>query len=122
MRTLALLAAALTLTTPAFAADPQDYRLRNAGELVRICNTPPSASDYATAIAFCHGVLAGAYGYHEAATRPADRVVCAPDPATTRAKVAADFVVWAGTRQQLMQGHAVDTLFVFAAERFPCRK
>lgn len=121
MRSIAILCAALALTATAHAANPQDYALRNAGDLVRICSTPPSASDYATAIAFCHGVLAGAYGYHEASTRPAERLVCPADPSATRAKVSADFVVWAGTRQQLMQGHPVDTLFIFAAERFPCR-
>jgi hypothetical protein len=47
--------------------------------------------------------------------------VCAPDPAPTRSKVALDFVAWAKARPQLMDRGAIDTLFRYAAEAFPCK-
>jgi Rap1a immunity proteins len=118
----AILAAAAVLTTTAYAVPPDQYRIRTAGELVNVCGAQPSDADYATAIAFCHGVLAGAYGYFEASTPAADRFICAPNPSPTRTKVANDFVAWAKGRPQVMQDGAIDTLFRYAAEAYPCRK
>lgn len=112
----------LALTGAAHAVDPDAYRIRNTADLVRVCSAQPSESDHATALAFCHGVLAGAYAYYLAATPAADRFVCAPDPAPTRTKVANEFVVWAKARPQYMEHGAIDTLFRYAAEAFPCGK
>jgi hypothetical protein len=119
---IAFLAAAAALAASAHAVPPDQYRLRSAGELVGICSTQPSDPDYATAMAFCHGVLAGAYGYYDSATPAADRFVCPPDPSPKRSKIAADFVAWVKARPQLMNAGAIDTLFNFAGETFPCRK
>jgi len=116
----AIMAFAATCAT-AQAASPDHYRIRTAGELVAVCSTAPGAQDHATAVAFCHGVLAGAYGYYDAATPAAQRFVCVPDPAPKRAQVAEEFVAWSKARPQLMNNHAVDTLFRFAAEQYPCR-
>jgi Rap1a immunity proteins len=121
MRTIVSLAL-LALAASTYAVEPDAYRIRNTAELVRVCSAQASEPDQATAIAFCHGVLAGAYAYYVASTPPADRFVCPPDPAPTRSKVAADFVAWAKARPQLMQQGAIDTLFRFAAETLPCKK
>jgi len=114
--------ALLALAASVHAVEPDAYRIRNTADLVRVCSAQPSEPDQATAIAFCHGVLAGAYAYYLAATPTADRFVCAPDPAPTRSKVANDFVVWAKARPQYMEHGAIDTLFRFAAETFPCKQ
>ena len=111
MRTAALALAALAMTIPAYAQKPDHYQLRDTRDLVTICSTSPSAPDYATSIAFCHGVLAGAWGYYVASTAPLDREICSSDTTLTRAKVADAFVAWAKARPQYMQsergGHAV---------------
>jgi hypothetical protein len=119
---IAVLAAAAALAASANAAPPDHYRLRSAGELVNICSVQPADPDYASAMAFCHGVLAGSYGYYDAVTPAADRFVCPPDPSPKRSKVASDFVAWAKARPELMNTGAIDTLFRFAGETFPCRK
>ncbi len=119
MRTL-IAAGALAFASASHAAAPDHYALRTASDLARVCGTPSSASDYATAIAFCHGYLAGAYAYARAATPPAER--CEPNPAPTRAKVAEQFVAWMKTRPQLEGDNAVDALFRFAAEAYPCKR
>ena len=81
---IALIAASLALAASAQAAPPEHYRLQTAAELSRLCATPSSASDHVTAVAFCHGVLAGSYGYFLSVTPVADRFVCPPNPAPTR--------------------------------------
>ncbi len=122
MRTAALALAALAMTIPAYAQKPEHYQLRDTRDLVTICSTSSSAADYATAVAFCHGVLAGAWGYYVASTAPLDREICSSDTTLTRAKVADAFVAWAKARPQFMQASAVDTLFRFAAEAYPCKR
>ena len=122
MRTAALALTALAMTIPAYAQKPEHYQLRDTRDLVTICSTSSSAADYATAVAFCHGVLAGAWGYYVASTAPLDREICSSDTTLTRAKVADAFVAWAKARPQFMQASAVDTLFRFAAEAYPCKR
>jgi hypothetical protein len=121
MRTL-IAAASLVLATSAHAIPTEHYQLRNAGDLARICATSAAEPDATTAIAFCHGVLAGAYGYFVSVTPPAERGLCAPDPAPTRGKVAKDFVVWMKAHPQFNNDGAVDALFRYAAEAFPCKR
>jgi hypothetical protein len=122
MKPALLAMATLAMTIPAYAQKPDHYQLRDARDLVTICSTSSSAADYATAIAFCHGVLAGAWGYYVASTAPLDREICSSDTTLTRAKVADAFVAWAKARPQYMQSSAVDTLFRFAAETYPCKR
>lgn len=114
-----LLAAGLV---QAATTGPDHYRARTAAELAKVCSTPASQSDHATALAFCHGVLAGAYGYYVAAVPEADRFVCAPNPSPTRAQVANGFVAWLKSRPNYAADAAIDVLFRYAAETFPCKR
>ncbi len=120
MATLAL--AALAMSASAYGQKAEHYQIRHAGDLVTVCSTPASAADYATAIAFCHGILVGAWGYYVASTAPLDREICSSDTTLTRAKVADGFVAWVRARPQFLQSSAVDTLFRFAAETYPCKR
>jgi len=122
MRSTTLALAVFAMTLPAYAQKPEHYQLRDTRDLVTICSTSSSAADYATAVAFCHGVLAGAWGYYIASTAPLDREICSSDTTLTRAKVADAFVAWAKARPQYMQSSAVDTLFRFAGESYPCKR
>lgn len=121
MRT-ALFVASLVLAASAHAAPPEHFALRSAGDLARLCGTPSSDKDAATALAFCHGVLAGAYGYFTSATPAADRFICTPNPAPTRTQVANGFVGWMKARPQFEKDGAIDALFRFAAEAYPCKR
>src|SRR5262245_19825493 len=116
LRPATLALATLALTAPAYAQKgPAHYQLRDTRDLVTLCSASSSSADFASAIAFCHGVLAGAWGYYVASTAPLDREICSSDTTLTRAKVADAFVAWAKARPQYMQASAVDTLFRFAA-------
>ncbi len=119
---LALAAAglALALSTPAMAQE--HFRLHTAAELARVCAPAASDKDAATSLAFCHGVLAGAYGYFQSSVPAADRFVCPPAPALTRTQVANGFVAWLKARPQYNSDGAIDALFRYAAEAYPCKR
>lgn len=121
MRTF-LATATLVMATSAQAIPTEHYQLRSAGDLARICGTAASESDAATAAAFCHGVLAGAYGYFVSVTPVSERGLCPPNPAPTRTKVAQGFVAWMKAHPQFNNEGAIDTLFRYAAEAFPCKR
>ena len=122
MRAAIVALATIAISTSAYAQKAEHYQIRHAGDLVTVCSTPASAPDYATAIAFCHGILVGAWGYYVASTAPLDREICSSDTTLTRAKVADGFVAWLRARPQYMQSSAVDTLFRFAAKTYPCKR
>jgi hypothetical protein len=119
---LPLVVAGLALAASASVSAQDHYGLRSAADLARLCATPSSASDHVSAVSFCHGVLAGAYGYFLSATPAADRFVCQPDPAPTRSQVASRFVAWLQARPQYNNDGAIDALFRFAAEAYPCKR
>jgi hypothetical protein len=119
---IALAAASLALAASAHAAPPEHFRLQTATDLSRICATPAAEENYVTAVAFCHGVLAGAYGHFLSATPAADRFICQPNPAPTRTQVANGFVAWLKARPQYNNDGAIDALFRYAAEAYPCKR
>ena len=119
---IALVAASLALVASTQAAPPEHYRLQARPNWRAFAPRPPSASDHVTAVAFCHGVLAGAYGYFLSATPAADRFVCPPNPAPTRTQVANGFVAWLKARPQYNNDGAIDALFRYAAEAYPCKR
>ena len=121
MRTLLALVAFIFSGT-AIAVDMNTFQLRTAGDLVHICSIGPDDPAQASALGFCHGVLAGSYHYYNSVVPVANRFVCAPNPTPTRTKVMNDFVAWAGANQKYMKDAPVDTLFRYLGEAYPCKK
>jgi hypothetical protein len=117
-----LVVASVALAAAASASAQEHYRLSTAADLARLCSTPSSASDHVTAVSFCHGVLAGAYGYFLSSVPAADRFVCPPSPQVTRTQVANGFVAWLKARPQYSGDGAIDALFRYAAEAYPCKR
>ena len=105
----------------AAAADSNTYQLRNAADLVSVCSVPRDDPHYDNAIGFCHGVLTGAFRYYESVVTAPKRFVCAPTPTPTRTKVMDDFVKWAGSHSANMKDPAIDTLFRYLVETYPCK-
>ena len=116
-----IIAAMMAIAGYAFAAH-EEFRLDDAGDLVQICATQPSDPYYVNAIAFCHGFLAGSFRYYLATTPLDEQFLCAPGPVPTRRKVMNDFVAWAKAHPQYAQYQAVDVLFRYLAETYPCAK
>ncbi len=123
MRIAAFLAILLTAAA-AQAQQPgrENFRAATAADLARVCSAGVSGVDPNHQLAFCHGVLAGAYGYFDTTVPAADRFVCLPNPSPTRAKIADGFVAWLKARPQYNGDGAIDALFRYAAEAFPCKR
>jgi hypothetical protein len=119
---IAVLAVTAMLAASAHAAQTEKYRSHSTAELVAICSTPASEPDHQIAVAFCHGILAGAYGFYVSSTPVSERFVCAPNPPPTRSQVAQDFVAWAKKNPQYMNDGGIDTLFRYAAQNYPCKR
>jgi len=116
------MAAAMFGAAIGFAADSNNFQLRDTADLVRVCSVAPDDAHYLNATGFCHGVLVGAYRYYDSTVKPANRFICPPNPIPTRAKVMGEFVKWANSNPKYMKDGAMDTLFRYLAETYPCAK
>lgn len=118
------LVAALALTPQAARAEfeTEDFRIRSAQDLVDLCSVATSDPLYASAIHFCHGFVSGAWQYHlsEANGPKGHRLVCPPEPPPTRDQAVAMFVAWSATHADKLSEPAVDALFRFLIEKYPC--
>jgi hypothetical protein len=123
MKTIAAVLVVLLFAVPVFADVGDEYRVRNAGDLVSLCGRDPSAEDYVAALNFCHGYTVGAFAYYHsiALADPDLKIVCVNPPYPERKKVIADFVTWSKTHASFMNDRAVDTFFRFLVEIFPCK-
>jgi len=123
MKIIAAVLAVLLFATPVLADVTDEYKVRNAGDLVSLCSRDLSAEDYVAAQNFCHGFAVGAFAYHQsvAMADPDLKIVCIKEPYPERKKVIADFVAWSKTNQSYMKDAAVDTFFRFMAGAFPCK-
>ncbi len=129
-RTLARSAACLCvlagLWTPQSRAETADsFLVRNALDIVSLCTTAKDDPLHTAAVNFCHGYVVGAYHYYRALTTAPDPdrkpLFCLPDPQPTRAEAIDAFVAWAQAHPEYNNEPAVETLFKFAIERWPCQ-
>jgi hypothetical protein len=123
MKIIAAVLAVLFFATPVLADVTDEYKVRNAGDLVSLCSRELSAEDYVASQNFCHGFAVGAFAYHQrvAMADPDLKIVCFKEPYPERKKVIADFVAWSKANQSFMKDSAVDTFFRFMAGAFPCK-
>lgn len=120
---LALALAVAVVPSAAHAEfEREDFHVRGAQDLVDLCAVKTSDPLYSAAIHFCEGFVAGAWQYHQAqATGPKGvRLVCPPEPPPTRDEAVALFVAWSGTHADRMAEPAVEALFRFLSEKYPC--
>ena len=123
MKTVAVILLVVLFAAPVLADGVDEYKVRNAGDLVALCSRDLSAEDYVAAQNFCHGFAVGAYAYYRgaAAAEPELKIVCFKEPYPERTKVIADFVAWSKANQAFMKDSAADTLFRFLAGAYPCK-
>lgn len=119
MRFLLTAAALITLVPVASATDVK-YQIRDTADLVAVCDTSTRDPDITTALAFCHGFLTGSVHFYYAGVPASSRFACAPDPAPSRSAVMNGFVKWVGENPQYLSEPAVETLFRYLAETYPC--
>lgn len=114
----------MALASPAVQAEltTEPFTIRSAQDLVDLCAADASDPLYDDAINFCHGFASGAWQYHQAQANGPEgrRLVCPPDPAPKRADAVAMFVTWMGSHPEHKAEPAVEALFRFLIEKWPC--
>jgi hypothetical protein len=104
------------------AVTKDNFLIRNTEDLVALCAVSKDDPNYVAAIHFCHGFGAGAYRYYLATvsgpgTKP---FVCLPDPPPSREAALQEFVTWAKANPQYNNESAVESLFRFLTNKWPC--
>lgn len=113
------------LLAPALASaalTEADFYVKNTQDLVDLCSAPESDPLQDASIHFCHGFVSGSWQYHEAqANGPKGvRLVCPPTPLPTRNEAVAGFLAWSAANPQYMTEPAVESLFRFLTDKWPC--
>jgi hypothetical protein len=114
--------AAIPLAMSARAATTENFMVRTTADYVALCESTQGSENYVAAIHFCQGFASGAYQYYLALAQhqPSSRFVCAPDPAPSRNEVIANFLTWARAHQERLAEPAVESLFRYLGETYPC--
>jgi hypothetical protein len=119
---LAAALGAAPLTPTASAATADNFVVRTTADFVALCDSQQGSENYVAAIHFCQGFASGAYQYYASIAQndPSARFVCPPDPAPSRNEVIANFLAWARAHQERMAEPAVDSIFRYLGETYPC--
>jgi hypothetical protein len=128
MRKCVVLIFAVVLLLPALSwaseLTVEDFVVDSTEDLVDLCSVKADSPIAKEAIHFCEGFCVGAYHYYKASHDGPDAIqwVCFPKPAPSRTAVIDQFVSWAKAHPKYMKEDAVETLFRFLAEKYPCNK
>ncbi len=120
-RILTAAALALILTAGvARAAQPISLHASTAGELAALCGAPPREPGADARINFCHGFAQGALDVERKRAEEA-KLFCFPAQPPSRDVVMGEFVNWVRALPDHGTQSAVNGLFHFFGERFPCK-
>lgn len=105
------------------AATEDDFVVATTDDLVSLCSATADSPVGVEAINFCHGYAVGAFQYYQLLEplSPDHKFICL-DPKKSRNEVIAGFVTWAKAHPQFAREVAIETLFRYLGEAFPCRK
>jgi hypothetical protein len=110
---------AILLALPAQAQRAITPQTRTAADLADLCAANPKDSQGDAKINYCHGFAQGAIIIelrHAGDKKP----FCFPSPMPTRTTTMGEFVNWVRALPEHRTETAVDGLFKFLGERFPC--
>jgi hypothetical protein len=118
----AAVAASLLGATGAGAVTTENFQVKDTQDLVDLCAVQRGDAVAVQAIHFCQGYLIGVYHYHQALTsgRGQRAIFCPTGPLPTRDEAVSMFVTWGRAHPQYMSEPAVDGLFRWAVETWPC--
>jgi hypothetical protein len=122
MKSLALAVATTTvlLALPAQAQRGVVLQARTAGELAELCAANPKDPQGDAKVNFCHGFAQGAILVEQRRTE-GKKLFCFPSPAPTRTATMTEFVSWVRALPEHRTPPAIEGLFQFLGERYPCK-
>ena len=114
---------AVMLGGSAMAQDASNLTIDTAGELAAVCSIKPGSADYSEALSFCYGYGHGAFQYYKvvAMANEADKFVCPPNPPPTRAEAWKGFLAWLKKNPKYNDKPAIDVLFRYLGQTYPCK-
>lgn len=105
---------------PAWAQRSTILQARTAGELADLCAANPRDPQGDAKINYCHGFAQGAIQVE--IRRPGEKkVFCFPNPPPTRTATMNEFVGWVRALPDHRTPPAVEGLFQFLGDRYPCK-
>jgi Rap1a immunity proteins len=111
---------AVLLAVPVQAQRAVVLQARTAGDLAELCAASPKDPQGDAKINFCHGFAQGAITVelrHTEGKKP----FCFPSPSPTRTATMNEFVAWVRSMPDHKTPSAIDGLFQFLGERYPCK-
>jgi Rap1a immunity proteins len=123
LRCLAVGVALTAISTSASAAVNQSqFPPRTVRDLVAICAPAQDDPMMTAAINYCQGFAQGAVLVEEAhEDRPgARKLFCLPSPRPAAGSEISKFIAWANARPDRLDGPAIDGMFIYLAETYPC--
>jgi len=111
---------AILFALPAQAQRSLNIQARTAGELADLCAANPKESQGDAKINFCHGFAQGVITV-ELRQPEGKKPFCFPNPPPNRTATMGEFVGWVRSMPDHRSVPAVDGLFRFLGERFPCK-
>jgi hypothetical protein len=111
---------AMLIALPVQAQRSLSIQARTAGDLADLCAANPKDAQGDAKINFCHGFAQGAITVE--LRRAGDKKpFCFPTPTPSRTATMTEFVNWVRALPEHRTPTAVDGLFKFLAERYPCK-
>jgi hypothetical protein len=108
---------------PASAAvSESQFPPRTVADLIAICAPAKDDPLMTAAVNFCHGYAEGAVDVEEAheMQRGGRKLFCLPTPRPPRGSELTSFIAWANERPARLDMGAIDGMFIYLAERYPC--
>jgi len=111
---------ALLLALPAQAQRSAILQARTTGDLAELCAANPKDPQGDAKINFCHGFAQGAIQVEIRRTE-GKKAFCFPNPPPTRTATMSEFVNWVRALPDHKTPPAIEGLFQFLGERYPCK-
>ena len=91
-------------------------------DLIEICTPAQEDPMMTAAINYCHGFAQGAVIVEEAheAQPSARKLFCLPSPRPPSGSELSKFIAWANALPSRLDEPAIDGMFIYLAEKYPC--
>jgi len=101
-----------------------EFPPRTVGDLIALCSAGKDDPNMTAALNYCRGYTEAAVVVemaHEHQAR-ARKLFCLPSPRPNRKEALAAFAAWAKAEPARLDRPAIDGMFLFLAETYPCAK
>lgn len=111
-----------TATAAPAAVSESQFPPQTVTDLIAICAPAKDDPLMTAAVNFCHGYVEGAVDVEQAheQRRGARKLFCLPTPRPPRGSELTSFIAWANQKPTRLQMPAIDGMFVYLAEKYPC--